>query len=153
MGRRRGIQYRLGSFYRTDDRSGFATRAEQTRMEWNGLIVDRKLWEIRQPQDFVKGVADDQSVPDARSEAPTPFVGPIFTNLSGSVTPGATFLPLDNIGGFNAGDNIGVMMDSGSYFNTTISGPPTALGINIARPMPGYAAQGNVVTDYEAAGP
>ena len=60
---------------------------------------------------------------------------------------------LDNIGGFNAGDNIGVMMDSGSYFNTTIAGPPTALGINIARPMPGYAAQGNVVTDYEAAGP
>lgn len=35
-------------------------------MEWQGLIVDRRVWEARQPQDFVKGVPDNQTVPYAR---------------------------------------------------------------------------------------
>lgn len=153
MGRQRGIQYRLGSFYRADDRSGFVTRAEKTRMEWQGYIVDRKLWEIRQPQDFVKGVPDDQTVPDPRSELPTPFVGPTATELSAAVTPGATFLPLSSVGGISAGDLLGVMLDTGVYFNTSVSGPPTSTGVNISPALGGYASSGNAVTDYGSTGP
>jgi hypothetical protein len=149
MGRQRGVQYRLGSFYRSDDRSGFVVRAENTKQEWQNLIVDKKLWEPRQPQDFVKGVPDDQSVPDARSKLPEPFQGPISTTLTADVAPGATFLPLASIANFGAGDSVGLMLDSGSYFNTTVSGPPTSLGVNITTPCPGYAASGNIVTDYE----
>ncbi len=129
------------------------TEASDTRAEWNGLIVERRFWEIRQPQDFVKGVADDQSVPDARSELATPFVGPISTNISADVSPGATFLPLDNIAGFNANDNIGVMIDGGTYFNTKVSGPATPTGINIADALAGYAVKGSICTNYRAAGP
>jgi hypothetical protein len=66
--------YKPGSFYRIDDRTGFATRAERTQMEWNGLIVDKRVWEARQPQDFVKGVADNQTVPNARPRQPNPYL-------------------------------------------------------------------------------
>lgn len=58
--------FRMGSFYRICDRTGFATHAEDTQMEWQGLIVNRRVWEARQPQDFVTGVPDNQTVPYAR---------------------------------------------------------------------------------------
>lgn len=67
--------FRMGSFYRIDDRTGFATRAEDTQMEWNNLIVSRRVWEARQPQDFVTGVPDNQTVPYARPRSPNVFVG------------------------------------------------------------------------------
>lgn len=66
--------YKPGSFYRICDRTGFATRAERTRTEWNGLIVSDRVWEARQPQDFVKGVADNQTVPYPRPRQPNPDV-------------------------------------------------------------------------------
>jgi len=69
------LSYKPGSFYRIDDRTGFAERAESTQMEWNNLIVSRRVWEARQPQDFVKGVNDSQNVPYARPRSPNPMVG------------------------------------------------------------------------------
>jgi hypothetical protein len=153
MGRKRGVQYRLGSFFRTDDRSGFVQRAEKTKQEWNQLIVDRSLWEPRQPQDFVKGVADDQSVPQSRSEAPSLYQGPLNFTLAAAAGVGATFLNLGTSAGIKPGGTIGVMLDTGSYFNTTVSGAPLANGVNISNPLPGSAAEGNVVTAYEAPGP
>lgn len=153
MGRKRGVNFQLGNFYRSDDRSGFVRRASETKQEWNQLIVGRDLWEPRQPQDFVKGVIDDQSVPDPRSKLPELFQGPVNTTLSRSASPGDTFLYLSSSGGFSAGDNIGVMTDAGAYFNTSVLGNPTAFGVNIASPMNAYAASGNTVTDYEAPGP
>lgn len=148
MGRKRGVQYRPGSFWRQDDRSGFSVRAEDMRQEWNELLVDKKLYEPRQPQDFVQGVADDQTVDQARPIPPAVFVGPISTELALPAVVGATFLYLDAINGFNAGRKLGVMMDSGEYFNTTIDGPPTSFGVNIAAAMPGTAARGNIVTVF-----
>jgi hypothetical protein len=71
--------YKPGSFYRICDRTGFATRAERTRMEWNNLIVSDRVWEARQPQDFVKGVNDSQNVPNARPRSPNPAVGTSLT--------------------------------------------------------------------------
>lgn len=153
MGRKRGVQFKMGSFYRSCDRSGFVIRAENTRQEWQDLIVQRRLWEIRQPQDLVEGVPDYQDVPDARPKLPELFQGPINIALAMDAPIGATFLYLTSLAGISAGDNVGVMMDSGEYFNTQVSGPPTSEGINIAGPLPGAAAQGNVVTDYENPGP
>lgn len=70
----REFYYKPGSFYRICDRTGFAIRAERTQMEWNNLIVDRRVFEPRQPQDFVRGVNDDQTVPYAR---PRTFNAPV----------------------------------------------------------------------------
>ena len=143
----------MGSFWRSDDRSGFPQRAENTKQEWNGLIVDQSLWEIRQPQDFVRGVPDDQSVPDARSKLPEVWQGPIYTQLTAPITPGATFLPLLSTFGFAEDGAIGVMLDTGIFFNTTVSGAPTSTGVNVANAIQGYAAQNNDVVAYEAPGP
>jgi len=148
MGRKRGVQYRPGSFYRNDDRSGFVVRAEKTRQEWTELIVADNLWEARQPQDLVEGVPDDQTVDNARPVPPAVFVGPISTTLALPALVGATFLYLDAVNGFNDGRKVGIILDSGDYFNTTQAGPPTSLGIHIAQGLPLTAARGNTVTAY-----
>ena len=153
MGRKRGVQYRPGSFYRSDDRSGFARRAEDTKKEWTELIVGKNLWEIRQPQDFVRGVPDDQTVPNPRTVPPPTFVGPVYAQTSANVAIGATFVPLNAVNTFSAGDKIGVMLDTGVLFNTTQVGAASATGINIANPMPNTAQSGNDVVNYGATGP
>lgn len=67
--------YKPGSFYRICDRTGFATRAERTQREWQGLMVRREVFEARQPQDFVKGVNDIQTVPLPRPRPTDVFIG------------------------------------------------------------------------------
>jgi hypothetical protein len=153
MGRQRGIQYRAGGFLRSDDRSGFTRHAEDTQKEWNGLIVGKDLWEARQPQDFVRGVADDQTVPDARPIPPDVFTGPLYTTTTANIGIGATFLPLTAVNGFSAGSVIGVMLDTGVLFNTTQVGAAAADGVTIANPMPNTAQSGNDVVNYGAIGP
>lgn len=154
MGRKRGIQYRGGTFLRTCDRSGFVTKAPNTKQEWTQAIVERRFWEARQPQDFVRGVKDDQTVPQARPQPPPIFVGPIFTTLSQNAALGATFLYLASVAGITASDKVGVMLDSGIVFNTSIVGPPASNGVNISAALPYAAASGNTFQDYEmAAGP
>jgi len=99
--------YVPGSFYRIDDRTGFKRRAYRTRKEWTGLIVDRQVWEARQPQDFVKGVFDDQTVPQPRPRSPNTFIE--------IGTGGAQFMVWgDNplFKGFLVQDNAGVDLDT-----------------------------------------
>lgn len=60
--------YKPGSFWRIDDRTGFKIRAERTEQEWTNRIVRDLSWEPRQPQDFVRGTADQQTVPAPRPE-------------------------------------------------------------------------------------
>lgn len=69
-----GTYYKPGDFYRICDRSGFKRRASKTRKEWDGYMVRNESWEVRHPQDLVRGVSDDQSVPEARPRPATVFV-------------------------------------------------------------------------------
>ena len=146
MGRK--LHYRPGSFYRVDDRSGFPTRAERTRKEWNGFIVDEKLWEPRQPQDLVRGVPDYQSVPDARPLAPAAFVGPVYVQTTAAVAPGANQIPLQSVGFMNVGDSVALMLDTGVLYNTTISAILANAVVQIAGRVPSSAASGNEFVDY-----
>jgi hypothetical protein len=52
------------------------------RTQWDGLRVCKDCFEVRQPQDFVRGVKDNQSVPIAR-----PDTEPTFTAEAQSLTP------------------------------------------------------------------
>lgn len=86
--------YKPGSFYRICDRTGFATRAERTSQEWNNLIVRDDVYERRQPQDFVKGVQDNQTVPQARPRQPNVFLGSgvgALLQVYGDLPTGVTF--------------------------------------------------------------
>lgn len=66
--------YKPGSFYRVCDRTGMVVRAERTSTEWNNLIVRDDVYERRHPQDFVKGVQDNQTVPFARPRQTNVFI-------------------------------------------------------------------------------
>lgn len=44
------------------------------RKRWDGAIVCPKDFELRNPQDFVRGIRDNQSVSVARPEAPDEFI-------------------------------------------------------------------------------
>lgn len=143
----RELHYRPGSFYRVDDRTGFAQRAERTRKEWNGLIVDEGVFEPRQPQDLVKGVRDDQSVPEARPLAPNTFVGPTFTKLAAAAGPGVAVLTLESTAGFFQGCSVSVMQDNGTNLNTKVGIPPTATTITLVRALAASASAGNLVTN------
>jgi len=61
--------YKKGDHKAICDRCGFQFHASQLKKEWTGLMVCRDDFELRHPQDFVKGVKDDQSVPWTRSES------------------------------------------------------------------------------------
>lgn len=69
------------------DRCGFRFKLETLRKEWTGLMVchgpaSNNCWEPRHPQDFVRGVPDDQGVrPNMRPEPADVFINP------GDVTP------------------------------------------------------------------
>lgn len=118
------------------------------KREWTGLEVDKSLWEIRQPQDFVRGVKDDQSVPVPRPMPPNIFDGPIYTQLNAAAAVGATVLTVESFFGFTNGDPMGVMMNNGDVFRTTVNGAPTGTTITMAAGLPFAAASGNDVIDY-----
>jgi hypothetical protein len=55
----------------------------ELQMRWDGLMVCNGDWEIRQPQDFVHGVADKQAPPFTRPEQSDTFIIiPILSNSS-----------------------------------------------------------------------
>lgn len=67
-------RYVKGDFLRIDDMSGFIVRASQSRKQWNGLIVNRKDWEAEQPQNYLRAIPDDMTVPEPRPEGAEVFV-------------------------------------------------------------------------------
>lgn len=66
--------YKPGDHWKICDLSGFKVRASDTVKLWNGLIVKRDWAESRNPQDFARGVADNQRVPDPRPEQTDTFL-------------------------------------------------------------------------------
>ena len=153
MGRK--LSYRAGSWYRVDDRTGFPQRAEVTRKEWNGLIVNEARWEPRQPQDLVKGVPDIQSVPDARPLGQNIYVGPISVATTANAVIGQTSIPVQTIFGFYLGAKVGCMLDldGGTVFFTTIALAPTGSNLVLAKALPYSMAEGNLITLYQASPP
>jgi hypothetical protein len=55
-----------------DDYSGFKVPLSKIRKDWQGLYSVSP--DIRNPQDFVRGVKDDPSLPFSRPEAPDEYI-------------------------------------------------------------------------------
>jgi hypothetical protein len=158
--------YKPGSFWRICDRTGFKVRAENTRKQWNNIIVRDRSFEERQPQDFVRGRRDDQTVPEPRPRQTNVFLG-VQTTLaqntqvilgggfstgfsSGfSVSSGSNdTLVVQSTVGFNVGDSISVQLNNGTTFFTTASGVNASTNtITTSTPLPFAASAGNIVTD------
>ena len=61
------------------DACGRKFKESELRKRWDGLMVCRGDWEVRQPQDYVRGVADIQAPPYVRPEQRDRFLPFNFT--------------------------------------------------------------------------
>jgi hypothetical protein len=139
-----------GDFLRVCDRSGFTVWASDTVKEWNGLIVYKKFYEPRHPQDFLRSRRESLQVSDARP-VPTPvFVGPLITETTADAAPGATSLAVVSSARMFPGDSIGVYLQNGDLHRNSISLAPTAEEIDLNNPLPGSVASGAKVINYSA---
>lgn len=71
---------RNGTYNGICDRCGSKFKFSDLKLEWDGLYVctANGCWEARQPQDYVKGVRDDMSVPVSRPQQPNVFLAPLI---------------------------------------------------------------------------
>jgi hypothetical protein len=67
-------RYDKGNWKADCDVCGRTYKASELQKRWDGLMCCRHDWEIRQPQDFVRGVADTQIAPWTRPEPTDQFV-------------------------------------------------------------------------------
>lgn len=138
------------------DRTGWKVRAPRMKLEWDNLMIRKESWEPRQPQDFVRGVRDDQTVPIARPRQVDQFQGPLGTQLSASFSnvapgpPGPWFLQVQSAVRMYIGDTLNVMSDLGEMMVAKIVDVPNALTIQIDRNLPWTASAGNVVINVTA---
>jgi hypothetical protein len=62
-----------------DPASGFKVPLSDLVRQWDNELIDKRFVDKRNPQDFVRGVADKQNLPYARPEPPDSFVA---TNIA-----------------------------------------------------------------------
>lgn len=72
----------------------------------------------------------------------------IQTSLAALAAGGATTINVDSIAGINAGDNIGIQLDTGLNFWTTVEGTPSGSSVGLNAPLPSQASAGFLVFDY-----
>lgn len=80
------FKYIPGDHWVECQRCGQVHRSSKVRKEWTGLIVCSDCWEPRHPQDFVRGVPDNQE-PDGlvNPESPDVFVTVGFCTSSSAI--------------------------------------------------------------------
>lgn len=95
-------RYDKGDWKVICDVCGREFKASILRQRWDGLMVCQDDWEPRQPQDFVRGVADVQAPPWTRPEASDTFV----SGFSASVTITANYQALSTDGTIYANNSV-----------------------------------------------
>lgn len=120
-------------------------------MEWNGLRVHRRHWEPRHPQDFVRGVADEQSVPNARPRPADRYVGPRTTTISVDADAGDTEIQVGSTSGWSADDEVSVQTEIGDVHRTTLASVDSATQITLTAGLPWEAKVGKMVTNFTSA--
>jgi hypothetical protein len=142
--------YRPGDFLRVCEVCGFVKRASQTFKRWDGLMVCAEDFETRHPQDFVRGMADRQAVPDPRPETVDNIIGPLTTTLTVAATAASTSLSVDSSVRFGPGDHIGLTKDDGNVKALIILTVPTSTSIQMTTALGGPASVGNLIVNYSA---
>lgn len=57
-----------------DPASGFKVPLSNLVRQWDNQLIDRRFVDARNPQDFVRGVKDNQGLPYSRPESPDTFI-------------------------------------------------------------------------------
>ena len=71
-----------------------------------------------------------------------------YTTLTVAAASGATTIQVASIAGISSGDSIGVLLNGGGLFKTTVSGAPSGSTITLAAALTSAAYAGNGVYDY-----
>jgi hypothetical protein len=74
-------RYDKGNWNALCDVCGRQYKASSLQQRWDGLKVCKDDWEPRQPQDFVRGVADQQAPPWTRPEPQDSFIPFVYNSL------------------------------------------------------------------------
>lgn len=72
--------YKSGDWNGICDYCGHKFKFSSLKKTWDGFHTCKNCWEPRQPQDFVRGVLDNQSVPITKPDT-TPTFTEDATNL------------------------------------------------------------------------
>lgn len=80
--------YKSGTYNGICDRCGSKFKFSDLKLEWDGLYVctANGCWEPRQPQDYVKGVRDDMSVPVSRPDQPPVYISDLTVTETPVIT-------------------------------------------------------------------
>lgn len=142
-----------GSFYRICDMTGFKVRAERTRKEWYGTIRRNQSWEPRQPQDFVRGVRDDQNVQDARPRSVDQFQGPLGTVTTAAASAGDSTLQVQTTARMAVGDFLTIMLANGENCLMEIGFILSLSLLQFTTNLPYAVLSGAIVIDTSALSP
>lgn len=145
--------FREGDFYRLDDRTGRKVRASDTRKEWTGRIVSKDGWEPRQPQDFVRGLYDRQTVPNPRPDVLAQFVGPLTTTMAEDAAAGDVLLIVASSVRFSPTDYLTIMLDNGDTCRAQIFSVPDTERIRLVQALPWAASSGNLIVNQTVSSP
>lgn len=143
-------RYVPGDWHIICDQSGRKVRASQSRLQWNNLFVRDQSFEMRQPQDFVQGVMDDQTVAISRDRQVNVFLGPLETTTSAAAAAGAQLIDCTSTVRMQIGDSMRVMLDTGSLHICAITDIPFSGRIQVNPKLPYTVASGNQVIDVTA---
>jgi hypothetical protein len=149
---RRSTTGRDGDHLVVCDRSGFTVWASETVREWNGLIVHKRFYEARHPQDYLRARRENLTIPDARPEPTAIFIGPLMTELTNDdgVAAGTTSISVTSTSRMTAGDSIGVYLSSGDLYRTTIASVDSSTALTLSAALPGAVSEGARIIDYSA---
>lgn len=125
------------------DRCGMKRKASECRTTWDNLFVCRDMcWMPRHPQDFVEGIAEDQTVPIAR---PTVQATMGTTTVKTSALKNAGTIEFTSITGIADKDPVGIVLDDGSAHWTYSDGTPSGFTVTLGSYLPYPTASGNTV--------
>jgi len=126
------------------DRSGFKVKSTDVRKEWNRSVVRKEDFEHRHPQDFVRGVRDDQSVPDPRPGAPD---APTHSNttLDADELSGQTVISVAATTDMTVGDAIMIQQDNDIFHLSNIASFSAGDTVTIDDALTYKASSGNSV--------
>lgn len=143
-------RFKLGSNLVVCDRTGRVCYVEDTVREWNGLRVWKRAELKRNPQDFVRGLKDNQTVEDARPQGIDQFIGPLITELDGAHTAGTQTITVTSSARFAGGDHLRIGLDNREMFRAIVMTIPDATSIELTQKLPWAASDGNTVINISA---
>ena len=133
-----------GNYKMVCDLCGQVRMASEIKKTWDNFFVCADTcWQPRHPQDFVRGVADDQTIPVVRSDV-VQSMG--TTTLSVAASKNATTVTLASVSGLADRDALGIVLNTGECHWTFSDGIPTVGGVvTLGSYLPGNASLGNIV--------